>query len=117
MSIYKQTLPHRPLSVTPASRSTDSLGSVDAEDRINGSGTRASDQRKVLKAFVAHPGATTKEISRLECLDRVMVARRAPELAPVYLTRMTPPKGTPKGERELRWTPTEAGKRVAGEWG
>lgn len=113
MSIYKQNLPYRPLAVTPASRITDSLGSSDAEDRINASGTRASDQRKVLAAFVAHPGATTKEISALEALDRVMVARRTPELSPVYLTRMKAPPGTPKGERDLRWYPTDAGKAMA----
>lgn len=105
--------PQLPLSIVPASRSTDSMGSVDAEEWINRSGKRAQDQRICLKAFVLHPGATTSEVAALEGLDRYMVARRTPELAPVYLTRIEAPPGAPKGQRELRWNPTESGKRFA----
>lgn len=124
MSIYKQSLPYRPLSVTPASRATDSLGSVDAEEWINRSGKRAENQRRVLKGFVQRPCYTTGELAPLTLPDGwelsawwTEVARRASELAPTYLTPIKAPKGTPRGKRELRWTPTEAGKRVAGEWG
>jgi DNA-binding MarR family transcriptional regulator len=110
MSIYKDS--RAQLVRTPRSRSTDGYGSTDAEARINRNGTAASQQRTVLRAFVRHPGATTKEIAQLEGLDRVMVARRTPELAEIYLHRIEPPPGTPRDQRELRWMPTELGKRV-----
>lgn len=122
MSIYKQTLPYRPLSVTPASRATDSLGSVDAEERNRK--VIGGNQRLVLAGFAAHPGYTTKELAAVTLPKgwepaawRTEVGRRAKALSPIYLYRIEAPPGTPKGERELRWTPTEAGKRVAGEWG
>lgn len=116
MSIYKSERylrTRKPLVQTPASRNTDGYGSLDAEERINKNGNRARDQRAVLRAFIKHPGATTKEVSVLEGLDRHMVGKRTPELAEVYLHRMKPPAGTPKGQRELRWMPTELGKKIA----
>lgn len=98
---------------TPASRNSDGYGSIDAEAAQNDNGWRDSDARKVLCAFVRHPMATTKEISELENLDRVMVGRRAPELRRLHLLdryhRDEP------GQREWRWYPTEAGKAMAGK--
>ena len=41
-----------------------------------------------------------------------MVGRRAPQLAEVFLHRIKPPPGTPKDKRELRWLPTELGKKI-----
>ena len=113
MGYFKSQAMNQPLVKTPASRATDGYGSTDAEARINASGTRARDQRTVLRAFIKHPGATTKEIAELEGLDRYMVGRRTPELAETYLHRIKPPPGTPRDQRELRWMPTELGKRIA----
>lgn len=104
--------PQLPLSLVPASRSTDSMGSVDAEERRRSNGKLAESQRRVLAAFCRYPGYTTKELALATGMDRVEVGRRAGELSPVYLTRIEAPPGTPKGQRELRWNPTEAGKRI-----
>lgn len=113
MSYFKAQIGDKPLVQTPASRATDGYGSTDAEERINANGNRARNQRMVLRAFIKHPGATTKEIAQLEGLDRTEVGRRTPELAEIYLHRIKPPPGTPRDQRELRWTPTELGKRIA----
>lgn len=113
MGYYKAQLGDRPLVQTPMSRATDGYGSTDAEARINKSGQVALEQRQVLRAFIRHPGRTTKELSALEGLDRHMVARRAPQLAEIYLHKVAAPPGTPRDQREFRWHATELGKRVA----
>lgn len=97
---------------TPAARATDPLGSSDAERRINSSGKRAHDQRIVLRLFLKYPGFTTKEVAGLENLDRYMLARRAPELAPWLLDRIEAPPGTPRDKRELRWRTNERGRHI-----
>lgn len=91
------------LELSPASRRTDNAASKRAEARQN-QGPRNGDAAKVLKAFVAHPGCTTKELAALTGLDRVMCARRAPDLLDNgYLSRIDGPDG-------WRWYPTDKGK-------
>ena len=72
---------------TPASRITDPETSHLAEDEINRTGTRAEQQRQTLAALREHPDTTSAELAALADLDRYMVARRLPELAPVYAQR------------------------------
>jgi len=81
------------LSKVPASRSTDNAASYRAEELQNASGVRGRNQRLILDAFLKYPMTTTKELSDLTGLDRYMVARRAPDLYPVYLDRVNGPQG------------------------
>jgi len=81
------------LSKIPASRSTDNAASYRAEELQNASGVRGRNQRLILDAFLKYPMTTTKELSYLTGLDRYMVARRAPDLYPVYLDRVDGPQG------------------------
>jgi hypothetical protein len=90
------------LAQTPASHRHDGLASFRAEEQITRSGKRACSQHAVLAGFTKHPGTTTKEMSRLTGLDYHEVARRAPELVPVYLTRID-------GKDGYRWYPTGKG--------
>jgi hypothetical protein len=88
------------LSKVPASRSTDNAASFRAEERQNKSGKRASDQHKALEAVRRYPGCTSKELAALTGLDRYMLARRLPDLHPVYLDRIDGPDG-------FRWLPKQ----------
>ena len=70
---------------TPASHKNDPDSSYEAEDRMNKSGKRETEQKIALEAVKNHPGCTSAELARETGLDRAMLARRLPELRPQYV--------------------------------
>ena len=89
---------------TPAARTTDPVTSHQAAQHMDQTGKRASQQREVLAAVREHPGLTSAELARATGLDRYMLARRLPELAPAAV------KGDPQrcqvtGRHAMTWWP------------
>jgi len=72
---------------TPASRSTDPKTSHLAEDEINTSGARATQQRQVLAYVQRWPGLTSRELAAKANTDRYILARRLPELEPIHVRK------------------------------
>jgi predicted HTH transcriptional regulator len=64
----------------PVSRKTDPISSYLAEDEINKTGTRASQQAKILAAVKLNPGRTSRELVDYCLLDRYQIARRLADL-------------------------------------
>ena len=68
------------LSNTPIARNTDPESSHIAAREITYSGSRASQQIRVLEAVTNYPGNTSHELSFKIGMDRYQIARRLPEL-------------------------------------
>lgn len=96
----------------PRSRRSDPLSSHVAG--IDAAKFARSQAAKVLRAVLAFPGLTAKQLAERAGLDRYMVARRAPELEGEagevgWITRVEPEPGA-----ELVLFPTERAKRWEG---
>lgn len=70
---------------TPAARNSDPLTSHMAAQHMNHTGARAKQQQEVLAAVRKHPGMTSSELAQATGVDRYMLARRLPELAPAVV--------------------------------
>jgi len=92
---------------TPASRATDPETSHLAEEESNANGTRADQQHRTLAALRQHPGSTSAELARLAGLDRYMVARRLPELAPIHARRAEKRTCRVSHRPAITWAPIE----------
>ena len=77
------------LSDTPRARASDPETSHEAAAAIKASGELGRQQRAVLDLVRRFPGRTSIELAALSDrqFDRYQVARRLPELAPVYVRR------------------------------
>ena len=64
----------------PSSHATDPITSLIAEDRVNRTGVRGKQCRQVFEALQRNPGSTSAELAYLMDVDRVMPARRLPDL-------------------------------------
>ena len=92
---------------TPASRNSDPITSHLAEEEINTTGTRASQQESVLKMVQLYPCSTSMELARTSGIDRYIIARRLPELASVELiVRGAPRKCVVSKRKAVTWSPT-----------
>lgn len=92
----------------PRARRTDPSSSHDAATMVEDLGIAKAQAQRVLDALRRFPMATSKELSKLAGLDRVMVARRLPELAKAGIVdRYDPTKDTKpcevSGIRSVRW--------------
>lgn len=91
----------------PRARVSDPTGSHEAAARMERTGKAKAQAEQVLAAFRRFPMATSAELAKLANLDRVMVARRCPELAKVgLLTRYEGKDAKPcdvTGIRCVRW--------------
>lgn len=72
---------------TPAARATDPDTSHTAAESVTKSGVRAHQQRQVLAALRQWPGCTSAELAKHAHMDRYAVARRLPELVPLFAFR------------------------------
>ena len=88
---------------TPASRSSDPHTSHEAEEFINQTGIRYSQQREVLAWLKSHPGNTSKELAKISGLDRYVVARRLPEIAPMHAEKGEARKCAESGRQAVTW--------------
>ena len=79
--------PAKPDVRTPAARATDPDTSHAAAEAVTKSGVRAHQQRQVLAALREWPGCTSAELARHAHMDRYAVARRLPELVPLFAFR------------------------------
>lgn len=98
------------LSEVPASRRDDPPPSRAAEKRVTKSGTRATNQRRVLDAVKRWPGRTSKELAVLIGMDRVEVARRLGDLKNIRVWQgaaRTCEASRPKRTSATTWWPTE----------
>jgi predicted HTH transcriptional regulator len=64
----------------PASRRNDPVSSRLAENEINRTGSRASQQKIIYDAVLNHPGSTSRELTQFCDLDRYQIARRLADL-------------------------------------
>lgn len=92
---------------TPASRSTDPSSSHAAESELNRTGQRASQQHRVLSMVRRWPGRTSRELAALANVDRYMVARRLPELAPHKIQRGAMKLCQVSKRKAVTWLPIE----------
>ena len=90
---------------TPASRNSDPHTSHEAEEFINKTGIRNSQQRDVLAGLKIHPGHTSRELAKMLGLDRYVVARRLPELVPMYVEKGIAHKCNISGRQAIVWYP------------
>lgn len=95
------------LARTPAARMTDPETSHAAEQEINRTGTRATQQHQVLAAVRRYPGRTSAELARLVGLDRYMVAKRLPELEPLHVQRGPKRQCAANHRPALTWSAVE----------
>ncbi len=65
----------------PLARKDDPLGSHEAAKKLIKSGRRKSQKQRVLEALRRNPGCTSAELAVYSGLDRIMCARRLPDLA------------------------------------
>lgn len=83
-------------------RATDPESSHAAADRMETSGALSKQREIALRAVIAHPGYTSKEIAAASGLDRYMLARRLPELQELGYLRRDKTKA-----RGVRWWPID----------
>lgn len=95
------------LSRTPVSRSTDPETSAEAEQHINGSGQRATQQHRILSLVRRFPGMTSRELAARANMDRYIVGRRLSELAPKWIRRSEKRVCGVSRLRALTWRPVE----------
>ena len=95
------------LAETPAARRSDPVTSHEAAEAVTADGTRASQQREVVRLVQEYPGLTSAELSRRSGrLDRWQIARRLPEVAPVHVDKGAPRHCHQTGRRCVTWWPT-----------
>lgn len=93
----------RPLADTPRARRDDPITSHEAAEALRASGALGRQQLEVLAAVRRWPGLTSLELGARMEINRWAVARRLPELEPVYVH-----KGEPRvvnGRRHVTWYP------------
>ncbi|MCK5127675.1 MAG: MarR family transcriptional regulator [candidate division Zixibacteria bacterium] len=90
---------------TPASRSSDPHTSHEAEEFINKTGIRESQQMEVLAWLKLLPGHTSRELAMISGIDRYIVARRLPELAPMHAEKGEARKCNDSGRQAITWYP------------
>jgi len=88
---------------TPASRTSDPVTSHEAEEEITANGKRQAQQNEVLAMVQRNQGCTSAEIAAAEEVDRYMVARRLPELAPDHVFKGKPRKCRESDRRAVVW--------------
>lgn len=93
------------LSLTPAARRNDPATSHQAETEINDSGLRGRQQRLVCALVRRYPGRTSRELARVAGIDRYMVARRLPEIEPVFVRKGEPKRCEVGGRAASTWWP------------
>jgi hypothetical protein len=94
------------LTATPRARRTDIATSHEAAEAIKASGELGRQQLEVLAALRRWPGLTSLELAARMQRDRWMVARRLPELVPIYARRGDPEAGECRvvnGRRHVLW--------------
>ncbi len=99
---------------TPAARHTDPETSHIAAEEVTASGLRGHQQRQVAEAVRQWPGSTSAELAQYMCAERVMPARRLPELELAgSVERGEPRRCTVKGRLSLTWWPTSSRREAA----
>lgn len=106
--------PVQPDVRTPAARSTDPESSHIAAESITKTGVRAHQQRQVLAALRQWPGSTSAELARHAHMDRYAVARRLPELVPLFAFRGATRACTTNGRPATTWWPLNLNPGVLG---
>lgn len=102
------------LARTPSSRANDPGSSHEAADENTRSGARASQQHRVLAWVRRWPGRTSRELAALANVDRYMIARRLPELAPVHIRRGELRTCAVTHKRAVTWFPAGVEKSGTG---
>ncbi len=87
----------------PMARRSDHDSSHAAADRLEASGAAASQRAKALELVRRFPGMSSLQLARLGKVDRVMLARRLPELRRDGLVECVRAAG-----REIQWFPRRA---------
>lgn len=90
---------------TPAARATDPETSHLAAEIMTKSGVRAHQQRQVLSALREWPGRTSAELASNAGMDRYAVARRLPELVPLFAFRGGSRACAVSGRPAVTWWP------------
>lgn len=72
---------------TPASRRTDPETSALAEEEINASGSRKSQQELVFRLVDQRPGHTAQELAQHTHLDRYQIQKRLSEMTGLKIRR------------------------------
>jgi len=103
---------------TPAARRDDPESSHLAAEHVTATGLRRSQQQRTLEAVRANPGKTSAELAAITGLDRFMLARRLPELEPLWVAKGVMVTCTVTRRRAHCWwlptqQPTDAKKAAA----
>lgn len=99
MTLPGSFLPPEP----PAARNTDPTTSHEAAEAIEASGRRHAQRTRVLRAVRAYPGCTSAELAHRIDMDRYAVARRLPELEPVWIHKGDSRPCAIQGRRAVTW--------------
>ena len=99
------------LSTTPTARGTDPESSHQAAEHITKIGDRATQQRQVVRAAAKWPGLTSRELAAKMNQCRYVVARRLPEVSPIYVTNGPPRRCTVTGRLAQTWWPQPIAKK------
>ena len=96
------------LSKVPISRGSAPITSLEAEQRINKSGKRASDQHKVLNVVKTYPGHTSRELHEYflkNDIERHGVSSRLSELKDTHVTQGEKRKCQIANTNAVTWYP------------
>ena len=96
-------------AATPVARATDPDTSHLAGEDVTDSGARSRQQRMVLQGLVRYPNLTTRELAARMNVCRYTVARRMPELAPIYVSVVGKRRCTVTGRTAQVWKATPIG--------
>ena len=96
-------------AATPVARATDPDTSHQAGEEVTDSGARGDQQRMVLKGLSRYPNLTTRELAARMNTCRYVVARRMPELAPIYVSVVGKRRCTVTGRTAQVWKATPIG--------
>lgn len=114
LSLWSEAAPRPPprdlVTDTPRARRTDPVTSHEAAEAIKASGELGRQQQEVLAALRRWPGLTSLELAARMQRDRWTVARRLPELTPIYARRGEVERGEFRivnGRRHVCWWPVE----------
>ena len=100
-------------AATPVARRSDPDTSHEAGDEVTASGARSRQQHMVLRGLAQYPNVTTRELAARMNTCRYIVARRMPELAPVYVRVTGKRRCTVTGRTAHTWKVTPVGKARA----
>lgn len=121
VSAHRQRRPKRVLTDTPRARESDPSTSHEAGVRIGRSGVLGLQQLQVLAYVRLWPGLTSAELAAKVAertrqepeAFRWMIARRLPELRPVWVVNGAARLCAATGNKAMTWMPVEPMQKVA----